>query len=84
MHTLCPVCGLEYLREPGYFYGAMYFSYALGVAAVAPFVLVGLYVGIPLSTIGWISTGVLVLLAPWLFQYSRVAWLWFDQVFDPR
>ena len=40
MHGTCSHCGLQYEREPGFFYGAMYVSYALTVAlAVAIFVL---------------------------------------------
>lgn len=84
MHAECPVCGLAYLREPGYFLGAMYFSYALGVAAVTPLVVWGLVAGWNLALIGWASAAVLAALAPWLFQYSRVIWLWWDQRFDPR
>ena len=40
--------------------------------------------GWDLPVIGWASAALLVVLAPWLFQYSRVLWLWFDQRFDPR
>src|SRR6266852_6724889 len=32
----CPVCDLKFEREPGYFLGAMYFSFALGVLVMAP------------------------------------------------
>lgn len=28
----CPVCGLKFEREPGFFEGGMYFNYALNVA----------------------------------------------------
>lgn len=28
----CPVCGLRFEREPGFFFGAMYISYAITVA----------------------------------------------------
>jgi uncharacterized protein (DUF983 family) len=31
MHRACPACDLVFEREPGYFTGAMYFSYALGI-----------------------------------------------------
>ena len=31
MHERCPVCGLKFEREPGYFLGAMYFSYLLSI-----------------------------------------------------
>jgi len=37
VRTECNVCQLKYEREPGFFYGAMYVSYASGVALLAPF-----------------------------------------------
>ena len=32
MNEQCPVCGHRFMREPGYFQGAMYVSYALATA----------------------------------------------------
>ncbi|UKJ06823.1 DUF983 domain-containing protein [Solitalea lacus] len=32
MHEKCPVCNLRFEIEPGFFWGGMYFSYALNVA----------------------------------------------------
>src|SRR5262249_60899148 len=37
MHLRCPVCGLLFAREPGYFLGAMYISYIVGMGMVAVF-----------------------------------------------
>src|SRR4051812_24822754 len=34
MHDVCPVCGLKFDREPGYFLGAMYFSYLISLLPV--------------------------------------------------
>ncbi|MEL7006833.1 MAG: DUF983 domain-containing protein, partial [Bacteroidota bacterium] len=42
-HENCPVCGLKYEVEPGFFFGAMYVSYAFSVAIFLASVL-GLYV----------------------------------------
>lgn len=74
MNKACPHCGLDYEREPGYFYVAMLISYAMFVAemitmAVAIHVLTGsnnpwVYV-IVIITVG-------VILAPFNFRYSRV------------
>ena len=36
MHEACPHCGASFRREPGYFLGAMYFSYALAILAQDP------------------------------------------------
>ncbi len=59
MHRACPACGLEFEREPGYFLGAMYFSYALAVACAAPLVLLGLWRGWSIPVIGWSATALL-------------------------
>ena len=32
----CSICDLQFEREPGYFLGAMYISYCLGVLIMAP------------------------------------------------
>jgi hypothetical protein len=86
MNETCPVCGLRFERgEPGYFTGAMYVSYALGIPLIALVTLVA-YLFLP----GW-SLFQLVLLAfalcvpliPWVWQYSRVLWIAFDQSIDP-
>lgn len=34
MNDRCPTCGLHFNREPGYFLGAMYISYGLGLAVI--------------------------------------------------
>lgn len=84
MHPACPDCALEFEREPGYFLGAMYFSYALAVAAASPVVVLGVARGWPIQRIGWTATLCLLPLAPWLFRASRTLWLHFDQRFDGR
>ena len=84
MHKNCPSCGLLYEREPGFFLGAMYFSYTLGVAVALP-VSITLFVndyGAGISALG--GSVVTVLATPWIVRVSRVAWLHFDQSFDPR
>ncbi len=35
MYERCPVCGLKFEREAGYFLGAMYISYGLGLGIIA-------------------------------------------------
>ena len=40
MHEKCSHCGLKYQIEPSFFYGAMYVSYGLNVAAgIAAFIV---------------------------------------------
>ena len=85
MHKRCPVCDLKFEREPGYFLGAMYISYALAVLTIAL-----------LSFLLWAATGwwttkdvlwavVLFLpLAPGITLFSRILWIYLDQSIDPE
>ena len=84
MNSRCPVCALEFEREQGYFVGAMYFSYALAIAAVLPVVVAMVLLGYGAAPIYIVSCLMLVVLAPFLFRYSRVIWIHLDQVIDPR
>jgi uncharacterized protein (DUF983 family) len=84
MNDNCPVCGLHFEREPGYWTGAMVASYALGVP-----VLLALVLAISLLT-RWDVVPALVVadiaflaVAPFIWRYSRVVWLHFDWLIDP-
>src|SRR5438105_689923 len=85
MHTACSDCGLVFDREPGYFVGAMYFSYTFGVATVVPLALILLLV-FHVSAVVVIVIALLQTLATMVFsfRYARVAWLYLDQALDPR
>jgi uncharacterized protein (DUF983 family) len=81
----CSVCDLKFEREPGYFLGAMYFSFALGVLILGP-----------IATLIWFLTGwwitkvilwaaILFLpFAPTITLFSRVLWIYLDQRIDPE
>ena len=79
IHKHCPHCNLHFEIEPGYFYAAMYLSYALNVAEA--FVIVAItYIFTHNSTSPWLYTGAILggcfLLAPINFRYSRVLLLY--------
>ena len=85
MHRACPACGLVFEREPGYFVGAMYVSYALAVPVYAG--SAGL---LALARPGWSFMAVmeaalvpLLVLVPLIHRYSRVIWMHFDRTIDP-
>jgi hypothetical protein len=85
MHDRCPVCDLKFDREPGYFLGAMYVSYGLGLVFVA------LIAALLWSFTGWWITKdtiwaiVLFLpLAPTITLLARVLWIYLDQAIDPE
>lgn len=87
MNVRCPVCGLLFGRgEHGYFTGAMYFSYALAIPLIALLTLIEwLFLpGWTLFRLVLLATALSAPLIPWIWQYSRVLWIHFDQYFDPE
>ena len=82
MNQKCAVCGLQFEREPGYFYGAMYFSFVLSFLLSSYWmVLLGMGVN-PFIVVALPSIQV-ILQIPLVFRYSRVAWMALDHAFDP-
>ena len=84
MYDCCPRCGLRYEREPGYFLGAMYFSYLLSIPPVLVLVLIiwrvtnwrfDLVVGV--AFLAWLP------FVPAVTRWARVLWIYFDRYFDP-
>ncbi len=73
------------MREEGYFLGAMYVSYSLGVFTVLPVAMVlavvlDLHLAVALTLMA-LQTLISV---PLFLRNSRVIWLYFDQTLDPR
>lgn len=85
MHERCPVCGLIYEREPGYFTGAMVVSYVLAVPILGA-IVIGLMTLGGLDAVAALVIGDLAYLAlvPIIFRYSRAVWLHFDWHIDPQ
>jgi hypothetical protein len=79
IHEVCPHCNLHFEIEPGYFYAAMYISYALNV--FEGFGIVALtYLLTHNADSPWLYTisivGGLFVLSPINFRYSRVLLLY--------
>jgi uncharacterized protein (DUF983 family) len=80
MYEHCPVCGLRYEREPGYFFGAMYASYPLAALILGPCFYLA-YRLFPDWELHWLLLLAYVPFLPFVplvFRYSRVLWLHFD------
>lgn len=85
MHERCSNCGLKYKMEPSFFYGAMYVSYAVGVAfAVAAFVISYLFIGLSLLNAFIAIVGTLVLFLPVIIRLSRNIWINFFVKYDAK
>jgi uncharacterized protein (DUF983 family) len=84
MHERCPECGLKFEREQGYFLGAMYIGYGLGIGAIAVLAVVVWEVfRWPIMKSAVWGIVLFLPLAPVLTWMSRVLWIWMDQGIDP-
>ena len=77
MHENCPSCGLRYEVEPGFFFGAMYISYAftVGIMIIGGVIIYNFF-GDP-SEEGYIIpiTVVSLLMVPFNFRMARVIFI---------
>lgn len=86
MNKSCPICGESFTREPGFYFGAAYVSYALTIALWVA-VLVAMHVfdyfglikfeGMFEQPTMFLVTGVvtLIVLLPLLYRLSRSIWI---------
>jgi uncharacterized protein (DUF983 family) len=81
----CPQCGEDFLREPGFYFGASYVSYGLTVAiwvaiyvALITFNAIGL-ISYTFSDNPWtfliIGVVILLILLPAIYRLSRSLWI---------
>lgn len=83
MHERCSYCGTKYKIEPSFFFGAMYVSYAVGIAfAVAAFVITYLFLGKDLLTSFIVIIATLVVFIPVIVRLSRNIWINFFMKYD--
>jgi len=78
MHDSCSNCGLSFQQEPGYYFGAMYVSYAINVAIMVSVWVAFLVLAGDDFNIGWmIFTSVILglVLTPMTFRLSRLGWI---------
>ncbi len=83
MHDRCSHCNTKFKMEPSFFYGAMYVSYAVGVAiAVATFIIAYFFIGLDRNYTFLSIIVTLVLTLPLILRVSRNIWINFFMHFD--
>lgn len=77
MNSTCPHCGTRLEPEPGFYQGAMYVGYGFTLAAILVISLILYLLGDPAEWV-YIGTviGVMILLAPLNYRYSRIVYLY--------
>ncbi|HEV3218337.1 MAG TPA: DUF983 domain-containing protein [Candidatus Acidoferrales bacterium] len=88
MYHDCPVCGLDYFREPGYYVGAMIINYGatsflmLIAYLIVAFLVPPIWNAPPETKIPiWMAAAIVVSLA--LFHHCRAIWLAVDYWLEP-
>ena len=85
-YKYCPSCGLKYEKEVGFYYGAMYVSYGLGVGLfVACWISINLF--FPNSNVFVqiaVISGLSLFLSPYLYALSKIIWANFFFSYDPE
>jgi uncharacterized protein (DUF983 family) len=77
MKERCTICGHRFMREQGYFQGAMYLSDGVGLLSFGVLATLAMAL-LPSHSPGWalaISAPIFLLLVPVLFRYSRILWM---------
>ncbi len=85
MRDSCTACNLKYEREPGFFYGSMYVSYALMSGVLIVWFLVDLiWLNMDAIILMTIVTINMLVFFPIIFRWSRLVWLNFFFKFDKK
>jgi uncharacterized protein (DUF983 family) len=83
MNAECPVCGLKFDREHGYFTGAMYVTSALMIPPACLLYFLWLAMDWPFEYVLAGAALASLPLLPVVVRLSRVVWIWVDRKFDP-
>ena len=85
MHDECPHCGLNYMPEPGFYYGAMFISYIFMGFFCIGFVMILHWV------IGWSTAAsfaalifVIAIYFVWIFRIARSIWININVRYKPN
>jgi uncharacterized protein (DUF983 family) len=82
----CSVCGLKNEREPGFFQGSYYVTYALGVATIisVSVAIMVLFPNAEFDTYLWSVVIAIVVFTPFSYPLSKIIWSNFFVSYDPK
>ena len=85
MNEHCSKCGLKYMMEPSFYYGALYINYGLTVGiSIATFIISTLFFDLSLVESFIPIVIALVLTAPLTIRFSRIIWINLFVKHDPN
>ncbi|MBI2279195.1 MAG: DUF983 domain-containing protein [Bacteroidetes bacterium] len=85
MPKKCPKCGQDFQIETGFYYGAMYVSYAITIALiVAVFTALVVFNLFSIELFLLLDFIVLLVALPYVFKVSRSIWIALMIKYDPK
>jgi len=85
MNRSCSHCGESFMPEPGFYYGAMYLSYAYFVALILVLTPVCLtYLSMDITEFVASLVVLFIILTPVFFRLARRAWLTIFVKYEPE
>lgn len=76
MNARCPECNEDFRREPGYYFGATYVSYALTVGfGIILFLLFCGVFNASTTHFLWVFGSLLIILLPVFYRLARLIWI---------
>lgn len=75
MNERCSKCNYSFHREPGFYFGGMYMSYALTVAEMVAVFVLGLLFNVGFLSIFFSVVLIVLLLSTFNYRMSRLMWL---------
>ena len=76
VYQRCKVCQRKLHMETGFYFGAMYIAYSIGVAVMISVWIATLLLGIDLAywTLVSIIGGILLIFSPFIYAISKIIW----------
>lgn len=84
MHSHCPVCGVRFERETGFFLNAMFVGYSAGFLILVPTAVLLYILDVSILVFSLAIVVETILIWPLVFRYARIIWMHVDQMMDPR
>ncbi len=84
MHRNCPVCGVAFEREHGYYLNSMFIAYVLGFLVIVPSAVLLAMRNVSVGLFAALIITETIIVWPLIFRYARAIWVHVDQLLDPR
>lgn len=76
LHSNCNSCKLKFSKEPGFYFGALYVSYAIGIAIFICVFVINWILNLNATLMQTLLTvgAVLIVGTPFIFHLSKIIW----------